>query len=306
MHAVRQEQDLETSLDVRAVGAKLVAGCVWIICSVVLFSSAFTAAAFWMTPVYRASVVMTPAFGDRGSNVLGFANNALGGLASAAGLGLGPRDPETEEALAVLQSREFTEAFISRLHLMPKLFANKWNPVTGTWRVGDTNPPTPAKAYKYFDRKIRLVTRDRKTGLITLQVDWRDREEAAAWANELVRLVNEEMRSRAIAKADASIRFLVSELQATSTVDARDAISRLMEAQLKQRMLADVNPDYSFRVVDKAIAADRDDPQSLKKPVLIAAGVLLGLGVGAAFAVIFGAAPLRKRRLAPTARQSGK
>jgi LPS O-antigen subunit length determinant protein (WzzB/FepE family) len=76
------------------------------------------------------------------------------------------------------------------------------------------------------------------------------------------------------------MRFLEKELQSSSTVEARDAISRLIEAQVKERMLANVTPDYSFRVVDKAIPADRDDPVKPQKALLIAVGVLLGLVVG--------------------------
>ena len=244
----------------------------WIITSVTLFTAIFFTVAFAMMPVYRATVVLAPASPDRGSQILG-SGTALGGLAAGLGLGLGSHDSDAEEALAVLQSREFTQRFIATENLLPKLFSEKWNSVTGTWKVAEKKQPTLGKAFKYFDTKVRSVTEDRKTGLITLQIDWTDRNEAAEWANRLVHDLNEEMRARAIAKSDASMRFLEKELQTTAVMEVRDAISRLMEDQVKERMYANVTPDYSFRVVDRAIPADRDDPVKPKKALLIAAGV---------------------------------
>src|SRR6202008_3889304 len=101
--------------------------------------------------------------------------------------------------------------------LMPKLFASKWDSVRGTWKVDAEHQPTPARAYRLFDLKIRTVTQDKKTGLVTLQIDWTDRQEAADWTNELVRLLNEERRDRAIANADASVSYLEKEAQTTVT-----------------------------------------------------------------------------------------
>jgi uncharacterized protein involved in exopolysaccharide biosynthesis len=245
--------------------SKLIAKRGWIIGSTALSGAAFAIIAFVMAPVYRSTTLVAPANIQRNGDVSTLASASLGGLAS--GLGLGPRDAETEQALAVLRSREFTENFIASENLMPKLSRKLWN------------PPTLAKAYKYFDTRIRSVTQDKKTGLVTIQIDWNDRTEAAGWANKLVRHLNEEMRSRAISKAEASTQFLNRELLGTTTVEGRDAISRLLEAELKRKMLATVTPDYSFQVVDHAMPADADDRLRPQKALMVAAGLLLGLGV---------------------------
>jgi len=243
--------------------------------------------AFATTPVYRSNVVMVPASAERGGlgGGLGSALGQIGGLASMAGLNLNSGGIETEEALAVLRSREFTEAFIRDKQLLPKLFADKWDAKNNTWQAGE-DPPTAAQAYRFFHRKVRAILQDVKTGLVTLQIDWTDREEAAEWANELVRRLNAEMRARAIAKADASVGYLEQELKSTATVATREAISRLIEAQIKQRMLANVTQEYAFRVVDKAMSSDANDPIRPKKPMLIAAGVVLGLAFGVLFVLI--------------------
>ena len=133
------------------------------------------------------------------------------------------------------------------------------------------------QAFKYFDNRIRAVMLDKKTGLVTMKVDWRDPEEAALWANTLVSRVNAEMRDRAIKKSEESLAFLERELEGTTLVETRQAINRLIEAQIKQRMLANVSHEYAFRVLDPAIAPDRDDPTKPKKLLILAAGPVAGL-----------------------------
>jgi uncharacterized protein involved in exopolysaccharide biosynthesis len=269
------EQDI-WSLDLRGF-VELISARRWLVIGCVFFfTGALTTLAFVMSPVYEAEVVLIPANTERSLEQLGSALGQLGGIASLAGLGLGSRGQETEEALAVLRSRQFTEHFISDKNLMPVLFANKWDAARGEWKVPPQKQPTPAKAFKYFDKKVRTIVQDKKTGLVTLQIDWKSRAAAAEWANELARRLNEEMRTRSINKAESSLGYLEHELENTTTVATREAIGRLIEGQVKQRMVAHVTQEYAFRIVDRAMAPDADDPVKPKKALLIAAGFALG------------------------------
>ena len=279
-------EDVET-LDVRALFLRILNRRWWVVGSIVFFTCAFTAAAFLMTPIYRATVVMVPAAQERGQGGLGAALGQLGGLASLAGINIGSEGMETEEALAVLRSRAFGEQFIVDRNLIPQFFAKDWDPSRQGWKVDEKKRPTPGKAFKYFDRKIRSLSQDKKTGLVSLQIEWRDRAEAAEWANALVARLNSEMRDRAIARANAHLNFLGDELKSVTNVEMREAIGRLLEVQLKQRMLANVSQEYAFRVIDKAMVSDADDPVRPKKAVLVGIGLLLGIaaGVGAALLV---------------------
>ena len=288
----------EDDLDLREVAGRLWAKRWWIAASVILFTGLFTTAAFLMKPVYRAASVMVAVGSERQglSGSLSGAIGSLGGLASLAGINIGSNSAETEEALAVLKSREFTEAFIRDKQLMAKLFAGMWDKQANTWKAGVV-PPTPAKAYRYFNKAIRSVQQDKKTGLITVQIDWKDPAEAAAWANELVQRLNAEMRARAIDKTNASIGYLEKELNTTSVVATREAINRLIEVQVKQRMLANVTQEFTFRVVDKALPSDKDDPIRPQKVLMIAAGIAVGLAIGIVGVLLVGwlAAPAPKR-----------
>ena len=280
----------DESVNLRTVLAQLLRKRWWILAGVVVSTVVFTAAAHWITPVYRVTVVMVSVSSERNS-LAGSVSQSLGqiggGLASLAGLNVGSGDSETQEALGVLRSREFGEQFIKDENLMPQLFASNWDSATQSWKAGK-GVPTINKAFNYFNKGIRTVTQDNKTGLTTLQIDWRDRNAAAAWANQLLKRLNAVMRSRAIANADASIAFLERELQTTSVVETREAINRLIETQVKQRMLANVTEEYAFRVVDPAIAPDADDPAKPPKFLLEVAGPMVGLLLSVAAVLMLG------------------
>jgi uncharacterized protein involved in exopolysaccharide biosynthesis len=276
----------EAEIDLRVIVSRLWLGRWLIAASIFVFLAGFAAFAFLSTPIYRASTVFIAA-GNNGSE-LGSGNSALGqlgGLTALTGLDVGEADSQTQEALAVLKSREFTEAFIRDENLMPELFPTRWDAAAGHWKGPKRKWPTRARAYDYFDKHVRTVTRDKLTGLITLDVEWRDPDKAAQWANTLVARVNSEMRARASERATASVGFLEEELAKTSAVETKQAITRLMEAQISQRMLAHVTPEYAFRVVDTALPPDRDDMVRPKKVLLLVMGPVLG-GMLGAFVVL--------------------
>jgi LPS O-antigen subunit length determinant protein (WzzB/FepE family) len=278
----------ESGVYSRELFARLWQRRTWIGASTLFFAIAFTAIAFLMTPIYRASTLLVPAGIERGR--LGSLNSTLGqlgGLASLAGLNLGSGDIETEEALAVLRSREFTQRFISEKNLMPELYSSKWDFDKKAWKVPEKKQPTPADAYKYVDKGIRHINRDVKTGLVTVQIDWKNRDEAASWGNAMVERINDEMRDRAIIQADAYIGFLTQELAKTTDIGIRDAINHLIESQIKQRMVASVSKEYAFRVIDRALAPDAKDRERPIKSLYALMGLALGLAVGCFAALVF-------------------
>ena len=290
MNTHLQEVDEDDVIDVRALIARLLIKRWWIAASLFLFTAVFSFAAFTIKPVYRASVLLISASAERSSmsGSLSSALGQLGGLASLAGINVGNSDAATEESLAVLRSCDFTGSFISDKQIMPVLFASRWDTATGKWKGSESEQPTLSNACKYFGSKVRAVSQDKKTGLITLSIDWIDRNKAAEWTNDLVLRLNNEMRSRAIAQADASIGFLEKELATTSVLEVREAINRLIEAQVKQRMLANVTQGFAFRVVDRAMVPDANDPVKPNKLLLLVLGPLVGFAVGIMFVLLSG------------------
>jgi uncharacterized protein involved in exopolysaccharide biosynthesis len=256
-----------------------------IIVFALLGAGALGGLAFWLRPIYRGTAILAPAHTDKNNGDLGGAMGSVQGFAALAGIGLGNDDSATDEALAVLKSQQLTDMFIEQNHLMPEFFPSLWDPRTGTWKADLKEVPTIARGYRVFDR-IRKIERDAKTGLITLTVDWKDRNKAADWTNGLVQLLNDEMRRRAVVDADASVGYLQKEYGTVPDVSTREAISRLMESQIKQQMLAHVTQQYALRVINKAIAPDADNPVRPIKILFVALGLLFGALFGIAVALI--------------------
>lgn len=270
----------EEFLDLRQLVAKLWARRTWLIVSTAVLTIASVVYALTSERVFRATTVLASAKAGGTQSALSSVLGQVGGLASLAGIDLGMKGPDTEEALAVLRSREFTVRFFEDEHVLRKIYYKDWDERTQQWKPG-VKPPSIARAFEYFDRDVRQIIQNRKTGLISVQIEWRDRVEAAKWANELVQRLNEEMRKRAIEDSNLSIEYLHKELESTSVVATRESINRLIEVQIKQRMLANVNQEYAFRIIDKAVVPEADEPVKPRRRKIVAAGMLLGFVLGA-------------------------
>jgi uncharacterized protein involved in exopolysaccharide biosynthesis len=275
----------------------------WLAGCVIGFGGTFAIVALRMPHVYRASTELVPAPTSGLSGGSGGAGT-LGSLASLAGIEIGGGAGKTDEVLAVLTSRQFIEQFIRDKQLLPILYADIWDKKTGTWKAG-IQPPPLVWAYKSFKSNILSVGKEKDSGIIKLNVDWTDGELAAAWANELVDRINSEMRARAMDEADRSVHFLEEESRRTSLVPTQQAIGRLMESQINQRMLANVTSEYALRVVDRALPPDPKEPYAPRRTLIAAAGVVIGLTVGF-FLVWFFAEPLEMPRWPPSTPRSDR
>ena len=273
----------------------------WIVGITLLCTAAGAAAAFLMTPVYRAEVVVIPVSGEEGRGGLAALAGQLGGLASLAGVDLGGSGGRKEETLAILRSRAFTERFIRERNLLPVLFADKWDAAKGRWRVDDPDDvPTLGDAWRFFNERVRTIQEDRRTGLVTLAIEWTDPEVAAEWANELVRRANDTIRARDIEEAERSIRYLDEQLARTNVIELQQALYRLKEAQIKKIMLARTHEEYAFRVLDPAVPPEKHVRPN--RPLVVALGLLVGLVLGIAGTLAAGGGSERK---APARSRSG-
>lgn len=250
-----------------AWGYRRIIACTTMVCGIVAAYLAFTA-----TPMYEAEVIVTEVH-DRNIGGLGSLVNQLGGIASLAGVNLPTGDNMGREAEAVLQSRHLVEQFITRQGLIGKMLPDS------------SKPPTLWQAVRRFRNDVIHVREDPRKGLTTLTIDWSDPVTAANWANGLVALANELIRTRALNDASRNIGYLNEQIAKTHVVDIQRVMYNLIESETKTLMLANGRPDYAFTVVDPAVAPEvRVSP---KRTIWILIGVVLGLVIGLATAFIY-------------------
>ena len=245
---------------------------------------------------YRAEVLMKLADQKQNQGLLGgLSGGGLGGLASLAGIEIGGEN-KSAEALAVLRSREFAEAFIKDLNLLPVFFYRDWDASAKRWKSSEIDKqPDIRDGIKYFEKAILTVKEDKKTGLITLSVDWTDPATAAAWADLLVERANDRMRQRAIADSDGSVRYLKQELAAATVLALQQSIARVLEIDLQKLALANADKEYAFRVIDHAQVPKRKWVQHPHRVLIVLGAFFLGVMGSGAF--VMARDGIRRRRI---------
>src|SRR6266699_3410019 len=118
---------------------------------------------------YEAEVVGLPRSSEHGSLLNSLTGSDVGGLAALAGLG--GENNQRAEAVEMLQSHIVAREFVQDAKLLPVLFASDWDEQRKVWS-GRTR--TINDAVELFDRRIRDVIEDRRTGLVTLRITWKD------------------------------------------------------------------------------------------------------------------------------------
>ncbi len=232
--------------------------------------------------IYRAEVLLAPAT-EQSTPMIG---GQLGGLAALAGVNLGAGEGNGVVALAVLQSREFARDFIEQLDLMPIFFEEEWDAENDRWRVDDpTEAPDVRDGVKFFHEQIFEVSEERRTGLVTLAIEWTDPDVAAEWASILVHRLNDRLRARALQEAQTNVDYLQSEMAKATLVTLQESIGRLLEAELPKLMLAKGNEEFAFKIVDPAVPPrERVRP---KRALTAIIGTILG-GLLGIFIVLVG------------------
>ena len=251
-----------------------------VIAATTIFALGSIAYALLATEIYRAEVLLAPA-AEQSTPMIG---GQLGGLAALAGLSVGEGNDVV--SLAVLQSREFARDFIEQLDLMPIFFEEEWDAEKNRWREDDpTKAPDVRDGVKFFHKEIFEVSEERRTGLVTVAIEWTDPDVAAEWASILVHRLNDRLRERALQEAQTNVAYLRSEMAKATLVTLQESIGRLLEAELPKLMLAKGNEEFAFKIVDPAVPPrERVRP---KRALTAIIGTILG-GLLGIFIVLVG------------------
>jgi uncharacterized protein involved in exopolysaccharide biosynthesis len=229
-----------------------------IVACALLGAAIFGVRAWFATPIYRSEAIVGIAE-DASSGMRGLIDSSgLGAIASLAGVNIGRGQDRRAEYVALLTSKGLIRDFILARDLLPVLFASRWDPEKKAWRASmwRDGPPPIDDGVEKFRRDVLNVLEDQKTGLVTVQIDWKDRELAAQWVTDLIGEVNDQVRHSAVSEAQSSIDFLYKELDESSAVGVREAIYRLIEADLGKVVIANTQRQYALKVIDPPLVSD--------------------------------------------------
>jgi uncharacterized protein involved in exopolysaccharide biosynthesis len=226
--------------------------------------------AFNTATEFRADAVIAPVH-EKELGGGGFASQ-LGALTSLVGVNLGQGGGNGQTADAVMDSRRLVEEFVRRNNLVPLLSGNARKPLT-LWL-----------AVKQFKEGVLTVRKDSRRDVTTVSVEWTDAVVAARWANGLVSLANELIRTRAIDDATRNIAYLNSQLAQTNAVELRQALYDIIKNETKTLMLASGRDDYAFEIVDPAVPPERKSGPH--RAIMTLIGLALGGFLGTVIAFV--------------------
>ena len=229
---------------------------------------------FAVPDLYTSTVKVSPVSGGGMSSML----QQYGGLASLAGLALPQTGDEdkTALALATLDSDAFLTKFITTHGFQKEILAaTAWDSQTGQLQyeseyidangnfIEMTGLQGALIQEQLVDRfkEALLVSEDKVSGFITLRFT----HVSPGFASELLALlvgaVNSALRDADVREAEAAIVYLEEYSERVQYAEVKEAVYGLVQSQIETIMLANVRPEYVFRIIDgPSVPVNRASP----------------------------------------------
>ena len=294
----------DDEIDLRELFSVLWAAKKLIVAVTAVFALASVIFAISQPNKYEASALLTPAQ-NSSAGLSGVLDNlgGLGGLASLAGVEIGGGGGgEAQIAQEILLSWGFVEKFVEENNLAVEIFAaDGWDRESNQLSIdndlydidekrwtrnpppGKTVNPTSWEIYKEFLELVSIST-DKKTGLISLSVEYFSPYIAKQWVDQLVVAINQYMQQRKLQMVNTNIEYLEAQIEKTSIARMKEVFYTVIEEQIKNKMLAEASPEYVFVTISVAMVPEvKSQP---KRALFCILGVLLGGMLSVAFVLI--------------------
>lgn len=240
----------------------------------------------WMTLVGGIAVVaslslpnvyksMATLAANEAGGKAGGLGGALGSVSALAGISLGGSgEKKSVIAIELMKSRQFFTEFAHKHQLkLPLMAANGWDPATDQLSydadIYDVNKkawvrkpvglrasePSDQEVFEAFGR-LFSVSQDKLTNVVTVSLEFVSPKLAQQWLAAYIDEVNLQMRARDVAEAESSIAFISEKVRDTSLNEVREVLYSMLEEHHKTLVIANVKPDYVFKVIDPPAVAD--------------------------------------------------
>ena len=279
-------------IDLRELFAVLWAGKIKILAITAVFALVSVNYALSLPNQYKATALLAPAQSESGG--LSGALGQLGGLASLAGVGIGGGgSSEAQVALEIMQSWNFIESFIANNDLAIEVYAAEgWSRSSNqleinndvydvsskAWMIknsqsGEVGPPSSWALFNKFSGHLS-VSKDTKTGLVSVSIEYYSPQIAKDWLDLYVQAINKHMQARQITKVTNNINYLQAQIQKTTIAEMQEVFYTIIEEQIKSKMLAEASPDYAFLAVSPSMVPEQKSQP--KRSIICILGTLLG------------------------------
>ena len=210
--------------------------------------------------MYRAEILLASSESKTQSPTI-----AQSGLAALAGINLPSGiDEKTLIALETLKSRKFISEFLIRHEALPALMAPiSWNSKEDILEVGEYHGSIQ-EATKRFQKIFFVEKLSQVQPFVLMTITHISPTHARDWLTSMVEDLNQGLSERDVTEVENSIKYLEEQINNTNVSDLKQLFYSMIEAQTGKAMLAEVRPEYAFRVIDPAIAPElKYSPQRL-------------------------------------------
>ena len=218
--------------------------------------------------IYRSEVVILPNKARSGMS-------GLSGLAKMAGLSL-PVSSNVAEIKARLNSKMIYARLIEKYHLLPLFFPKDWDEEQKRWKDPEDHP-TVENGIRLLKNLVN-ISEDRKTGAITVAVEFKDPEEAARLAELLVKELRDIMVKDTVERAQKTLRELENSLPKVTDPLVQQKIYALMAKQIETISLAKASESFAFRIIDPPRVPDKK--YKPKRTLMVAVAFVSSLFLG--------------------------
>jgi LPS O-antigen subunit length determinant protein (WzzB/FepE family) len=280
-HMTSQYDD---EIDLRELFAVLWAGRIKIVAITAIFAIVSVIYALSIPNQYKATALLSSA--DSSGGGLSGALGQLGGLASLAGVSLGGGESSKGQiAQEIMQSWSFIEGFVEDNNLAVGVYAaDGWDKSSNELQINSglydvsksqwlVEPPSSWSLFKAFSG-ILSVSEDKKSGLVSVSIEYYSPLIAKQWLDLYVAAINEHMQKREMAKVTRNIEYLQAQIKKTNIAEMQEVFYTIIEEQIKSKMLAEASPEYAFVAVSPSMVPEQKSQP--KRALMCILGTLLG------------------------------
>lgn len=243
-----------------------------------------------LTNLYQSSATLDLSSRDDSGGVSS-AMSQYSGLASLAGISLPSSDTDKGPlVISTIKSRDFFKILLlSDENILQNIIAAngydfKSKKIIYNKRLFDSKKkiwtsnkgiPSYLDAHKEFIDNILNIYQDKKTQFINISITHTSPIFAKEFLNMIIFEVNNSMREKDLKESKLAIEYLTDLSANTNIITIKESIDKILENQMKTRMLATIQEDYIIQIIDSPFVPEKKSWPSRTKICIF--GFLIGL-----------------------------